>query len=85
MSNIESDPTCVYLCTIFKSFSFQIICSFVLSQIRMQGVLVVCLIMCIGAVCSQGPPVPPGPQQPQGFQGIPEFLLPPPLPAPDSK
>ena len=45
-------------------FLLQITCSFVLSQIRMQGAFVVCLIMCIGAVCSQGPPGPPGPMGP---------------------
>ena len=60
----------------------------------MKFALVVSLILCIGAVCSQGPagpagpagpPEPPGappprPPAPQGFPGIPEFLLPPPLP-----
>ena len=38
---------------------------------RTQDMLVVCLILCIGAVCSQGPPGPPGPPGPNGPRGFP--------------
>ena len=46
---------------------------------KMQGVLVVCFLLCIGKVCSQGA------GGFLGIPGIPDLPVFPPLPAPNSK